>query len=322
MKKSFLIVVTVLITIHISACQSKDLGTATNPVVLEVLTPSYVGAVINHIENIAKFIEKHTGLKVAIYAPKKNIDYILALSRGNRKADVAILNDIGYLFANDEFGATAELITIRRGVGGNTIKHYCSAIISTNLTSLDELNGKVIAFSDEYSTAGYLIPYFNIKKKGIVPGKTIFAGGYIEAIRSLLTGKADAATIYTSCESMENELDGRTRLLEEYPDIYTRTRILFKSSPIPNEPVVFRKDLKANLKEKIIDALMKCPEDQICRDSLLAINYVVGFEKTDRSEYQELKSIIKSLEKSTADLIPGGWILKIKNSPQLPSSGD
>lgn len=313
---------TILILVGLSACTGGDIGTTTNPVVLEVLTPSPANTVITHIENLAKFIERSTGLKVAIYAPQKSLDYILALSRWKRKADVAILNDIGYLFANDEFGATAELVVIRRGSGGSTIREYCSAIITVNLQSLDELSGRIIAFSDEYSTAGYLIPYFNLKEQGIVPGKIIFAGSYLAAVRDLLIGKVDAATIYTSCEGMENELDSRTLLLKEYPDIYMRTKILFKSSPLPNEPVVFRKDLKSDLKEKIIDALLSCPGDQVCRDSLLSINYVVGFERTDGGEYQGLRKIIRSLRKSTADLVPGGWILKIKNSPQLPQSGD
>ncbi len=117
-------------------------------------------------------------------------------------------------------------------------------------------------------------------------------------------------------------MDSRTHLLSEYPDILTRTKIILKSTPIPNEPVVFRKDLKKDVKEKVISALLKCTEDQVCRDSILAINYVAGFERTDGKEYQELRKIIKSLEKDTADLIPGGWILKIKNSPELPRSGN
>ncbi len=167
MKKLFFIFMISIVATVINCCTSKDIGTTTNPLILEVLTPSPLNLSVKHIENLAKYIERASSIKTAIYAPKKNIDYILALSRGERKADVAILNDIGYLFANDEFGATAELIVLRKGDGSGAIKKYCSGIITLDLHSLDELNGKVLAFPDEYSTAGYLIPYFEIKKKGI-----------------------------------------------------------------------------------------------------------------------------------------------------------
>jgi len=322
MKAKFIVVSMLLVVIVSCTTRSNKIGTETNPVVIEILTPSPLNVVAHHINNVAKFIETESGLKTAIYAPKKNIEYIQALSQSSPKADVAILNDVGYLFANDEFGATAELIALRSGGGSNFISSYCSAIISINLNSIDELNGHSIAFSDEYSTAGYLIPLYTLKEKKIKPSKTIFAGGYIEALKRLLNGDVDAVPIYTSCESMNNELDTRNFLAGEYPDIFTRTRTIYKSNPIPNEPVVLRKNIPAEIKDKIVKALTKCPENQMCRDSLYSINKVRGFRKADGKEYNDLRAIIKSLEKDTADLIPGGWILRIKNTYELPRSGN
>ncbi|MGC8928213.1 MAG: phosphate/phosphite/phosphonate ABC transporter substrate-binding protein [Myxococcota bacterium] len=317
--------ISVILTISfISSCSciERDIGTETNPVIIEVLTSAPISSVIGNIENLAKFIEKESGLKTSVYAPKKNIEYIQALSSSKRKADVAILNDVGYLFAKDEYGATAELITLRYSSKNETATSYCSAIISVSLKSLEELNGKKIAFSSEYSTAGYLIPLYNLKEKGISCSEKLFAGSYTDALRMLLSGRVDAAAIYTSCDSTSNELDSRSLLLKEYPDIFTRTVVIFKSPPIPNEPVVFRKGIKKEIKEKIISALMRCPEDSICRDSLISINRVVGFKRVRGNEYDNLRQIIKSLEKDTADLIQGGWILRIGNTVELPRSGN
>jgi phosphonate transport system substrate-binding protein len=316
------IVFLTLLSFSACSCFERDIGTDTNPVILEILTSSPISATISHIENVAKFIEKESGLKTAIYATKKSIEYIQALSSSKRKADVAILNDIGYLFANDEYGATAELITLRQGVNNQPVKTYCSGIISVRLNSLDELNGNKIAFSDEYSTAGYQIPFYNLKEKGVKPSEKIFAGSYIDAIKMLLSGRVDAAVIYTSCDSTNNELDSRSLLLKDYPDIFTRTKVIFKAPPIPNEPVVFRKGIKPEIKQKIISALIKCPDDISCRDSLLSINRVIGFQKTSGNEYNGLRKIIKSLEKDTADLVTGGWILRISNTVELPRSGN
>ncbi len=303
-------------------CRGTDIGTATNPLVLEILTPVKISEAVKNIETIAKFIERESSLKTAIYVPKKSIDYIQALSNTGRKADVAILNDIGYLFANDEFGAVAELLVLRRGTGEDTVTSYCPAIVSVNLTSLDSLNGHSIAFSDEYSTAGYLIPLYTLREKGIKVSKRIFAGSYSEALRMLLAGNADAAAIYTSCDSMNNELDSRNLMLGEFPDIFSKTSVIYKAPPVPNEPVVFRKGLPDKIREKVISALMKCPQDSECRDALVNINRVTGFKRISGEEYNGLRKIIKSLEKETADLVPGGWILKIKNTTELPRTGN
>ncbi len=310
-----------LVILFYFTLRGNDVGTVSNPLIIEMLTPIPLSAAVGHIEKISKFIEKESGLKTALYAPKKSIEYIRALSGSDRKADVAVLNDIGYLFANDEYGATAELIVIRQSDGKDETV-YCPAIVSVSLRSLEELNGHSIAFSDEYSTAGYLIPYYTLKEKGIKPSKKVFAGGYIAALRLLLSGKVDAAVIYTSCNSMNNELDSRTLVVNESPDVFSRTSVIYRAAPLPNEPVVFRKGLPAKVREKVIASFLKCPENQECRDALRALNGVTGFRKTDGSEYNSLREIIRSLEKDTADLIPGGWILKIRNSPELPRTGN
>ncbi|MCX7943945.1 MAG: phosphate/phosphite/phosphonate ABC transporter substrate-binding protein [Deltaproteobacteria bacterium] len=325
MKKSRLSIMMIFLPLLVfgqSSCGSKEIGTKTNPVIIEILTPHRLSNVIKHIDVIAKFIAEESGLETAIYAPQKSIDYIRALSNSSRKADVAILNDIGYLFASDEYGAKAELIVLRRGGVGEEITSYCPAIISVSLRSIDELNGNGIAFSDEYSTAGYLIPSYVLKERNISVSKRLFAGSYSEAIRLLLLGKIESAAIYTSCNSMNNELDARNLVLEEFPDVFSRTNIIYKAPPVPNEPVVFRKGLSNMLKERIISALLKCPENRECRDALLGVNNIVGFKRITGDEYNALRKVIKALEKDTADLIPGGWILKIKNNPELPKTGN
>lgn len=323
MYRIILLVFVLLIFIFHNACTcSSDIGSPTNPLIIEVLTPLKLSDAIRHIETISKFIERECGIKTAIYAPQKSIDYIKALSNTNRKADVAILNDIGYLFANDEFGAKAELLVLRGGNTEREITSYCPAIVSVTLHSLEALNGKGIAFSDEYSTAGYLIPSYVIKKMSIKPSNKVFAGSYSEALRLLLNNKVEAAAIYTSCDNMNNDLDSRSLLLTEFPDIFTKTTIIYKAPPIPNEPVVFRKNLPEKIKEKVVSALMKCPQDRDCRDALMSINKVTGFKRISGNEYNGIREIIRVLEKETADLIPGGWILKIRNNPELPKSGN
>ncbi|MCX7959008.1 MAG: phosphate/phosphite/phosphonate ABC transporter substrate-binding protein, partial [Deltaproteobacteria bacterium] len=200
MKKISLRLLFVLfLSLSYGACNyiSGNIGTKTNPLIIEILTPSAISEAVKHIDTIARFIEKDSGLKTAIYAPSKSIEYIQALSSSKRKADVAILNDIGYLFANDEFGARAELITTRGGSGVEALTSYCPAIVSVKLVSLEALNNHSIAFSDEYSTAGYLIPSFTLRENGIKVSKRVFAGSYQEALRMLISGKVDAAAIYT-----------------------------------------------------------------------------------------------------------------------------
>ena len=71
---------------------------------------------------------------------------------------------------------------------------------------ISDLKGKSVAFSSRTSTSGYLIPSWDLIKKGLVPEggslksffgeDNIFYGtGYVTAVEQFLEGKAEAAAV-------------------------------------------------------------------------------------------------------------------------------
>jgi len=130
---------------------------------------------------------------------------------------------------------------------------YWSLIIvhkNSPYNSIDDIiaNGKKLNFGngDPNSTSGYLIPsYYIWGKKGIDPikhFKRVTNANHETNALSVATGRVDFATNNT--ESM-----GRVKVNK--PELYKNIKIIWKSPLIPSDPLVWRKDMPADLKAGI-----------------------------------------------------------------------
>ncbi len=163
----------------------------------------------------------------------------------SKKLDVALLGPFSYVLATTvaEVEAFALLETQKQGAT------YRSVIIARKdhgVASLKDLAGKTFAFVDPSSTSGHLFPKAALIKAGYNPdtffSRVIFSGGHDASAIAVQNGKVDAAAI---ADALLETAYSRGMLKQD------EVAVVWTSEPIPGAPIVYRRDLPADLKARI-----------------------------------------------------------------------
>lgn len=277
-----------------------ELGTAENPVKL-FFVPSVDAKVIDSNSKVMKdWLEKNTPYKYEIKIPQSYIAVIEAF--GSKGADVAALNTSGYIKANEKYQAEARLIVIRHGK-----KTYQSQFIAKKgrFKSIQDLKGMKIAFVDAASMSGYLLPLKMLNDAGIkLGGDPVFAMKHDNVVSMVYQGQADAgATFYSPPDEKEGIQDARRLVRTQYPDVESKIEIIQLTDEIPNDPIVFRKDMPEDMKKAISDAflaMVKTPEGM---EAFKAVYGVTAIEPATDADYEPVRQMLKTLNKSADDLL-------------------
>jgi phosphonate transport system substrate-binding protein len=153
--------------------------------------------------------------------------------------------DLGYLSANDLINAkNAELLLVGEINGKTTYKSYWLALKEKPYGSVEDLRGRPIAFASRTSTSGFVIPLWDLRKRGLVSetndpeeffgkGNVFYGTGYVSAVERVLNGQAEAAAVsyYVLDEDIHLTTDQRARLgkVAEQGDVPTHIIAISKS---------------------------------------------------------------------------------------------
>ena len=286
-------------------------GTEGNPLSI-TFVPARDRAVIEASSSaIVAFLKADAGLTARATVPEKYIDAIAGLSGSRKGADVAFLNDFGYLLAREEYGAKA-LLKVVRGVGRTAYRGAIIARADGKIAGLADLAGKKVAFADPYSTAGFVLPMKLIKDAGVTPGETVFAKGHDAVVRMVYAGGADAGAVFAATGEGD---DARRDVAGELKDVMSRVKVIAYTDEVPNEPVVFRRGLKPEVALKVAASLAKFAETPAGRKALYDLSGITGFKTATDRDYDGLRATLRAVGRDVADLVPGGWELKIRNEP-------
>ncbi|MDS4022617.1 MAG: phosphonate ABC transporter substrate-binding protein [Candidatus Competibacter sp.] len=156
---------------------------------------------------------------------------------------------------------------------------YYSYLIThkdSGITSLEQVlkNGKEYSFGigDPQSTSGTLVPTYYIFIKNNIDPKTHFkvmrSSNHEGNFLAVLNKQVDVAT---------NNSEQLTKIKETAPEKYEQIRILWTSPLIPRDPLVWRKDLPADLKKKIQDFVVGYGKDEHEKEILKNMYRLKGF---------------------------------------------
>jgi phosphonate transport system substrate-binding protein len=128
----------------------------------------------------------------------------------------------------------------------------------SGIESLEDMQGKSLAFADPNSTSGYLVPKAELEAQEInieeYFSETGFGGGHEQAVVAVLNGQYDAGVTWTSGVGEESEGFSRGALRsmvdKELLDM-SDLNIIWQSNLIPNGPWVNRKSLPQDVKDKV-----------------------------------------------------------------------
>jgi len=298
MKRLVFALITVILVLV--ACQSestkisnanKKLGTRQKPIRMYFVPSLEAGKVVASGEAIAEALHKSTGYHFKVAVPTSYAAVIEAL--GNYQADIAWLPTYAYVLAKQKYNANVKLMTVRNG-----LNKYRGQFVAArdDIQSIEDIEGKIVAYTDAASTSGYIYPSAILKEKGIVPKDHIFAGGHPQAILAVYSGRADVACSYWSPpDSTGMPMDAREKLFETHKDIFDKVSIIGFTDWIPNDTVTFRNNMPEELEKEVVKALYDFAQTPEGKNTLKTLYDVDGLEHASDADYDVVRTALKAM---------------------------
>ena len=153
------------------------------------------------------------------------------------KLEIGEFGPLGYVLAHQV--AKAQAVAAFGNKDGKPDSYWASLVTwpGSGIKTVAEINGHSFAFSDPASTSGHLFPAYGLRKAGIDPAKDIspiYAGSHTSSFEALYNHKVDAGELNTE------QLESATQR-GHYKD--GDLVFLWKSDPIPTDPITVRGDL-------------------------------------------------------------------------------
>lgn len=289
-----------------TACTKKtaELGSTENPVKLHFVPSVDAKVIEDNSKTFKEYLEKNTPYKFEITIPQSYIAVVEAF--GTKRADVAAFNTFGYILAHEKYGAEARLTVLRHGLATYQSQFIVKA--DSSIKKLEDLAGKKVAFVEPASTSGYLLPIKTLNEKGIKPKETVFAGKHDNVVSMVYQGQVDAgATFYSPPfkdeKGVEQMEDARRLVLTQYPDVEKKVIILDLSEPITNDPIVFRKEMPEEMKNKIVESMMSFVATEEGKAAFKAIYGITEVKKSTDADYDAARAMLKAAGKSPEELL-------------------
>lgn len=283
----------------LTACTSDhELGSVKNPIKLFLIPGQDPGVLEDNGNKVAKFLQEKSNLHFEVKVPPSYIAVVEAF--GSNRADIAVMNTFGYILAHEKYGVEAHLMGVHFGQ-----KSYQGQIIAKKgkFKKIEELDGKKFAYVDPASTSGFLLPTELFKKKNIKPKEFIFGGKHDTVVAMVYQGQVDAgATFHTPVQEGKPQ-DARKLVLTQFPDVFEKIEVLALTDPIPNDPIVFRKDLPLPLKIKVKEALVDYLKSKEGQDTFMKLYNMNGVIAVTDEHYDEVRKALQRLGKTAQEFI-------------------
>jgi phosphonate transport system substrate-binding protein len=285
------------------------------------LTPSQeAGGLIETAEPLAEALAERLGVDVTPQLPSDYAGVIVALQSGQAQL-AGGLGPLQMVQAEDEAGADLILQSERFGSYEyvtqwftNDPDTYCEEapvadpesgfLFCNGVTAgapasdgpigeehLADVAGKTVAFVDQGSASGYLVPSLQLINAGVDPIEDItalFAGGHDAAVQAVYDGDADVGVSFN---------DARGQMAEQIPDVGEQVVVFAWSFPIPNDGFAVAGDLPDDLNEAITAALLDIAETE--PEVLAEVYEIDGLTPVDSADYD----VIREMRTELGDLL-------------------
>jgi phosphonate transport system substrate-binding protein len=252
-----------------------------------IIATEKAGALRQMWEPFLSDMSKATGMKVnGFYATDyagiieaQRFNKIQVAWYGNRSAMDAVDRSNGEVFA--------QFVDLDGTPG------YYSYLIThkdSGITSLDQVlkNGKSYSFGigDPASTSGTLVPTYYVFTMNKLDPRTHFrvtrSSNHEGNFLAVLNKQVDVAT-------SNSEMTDKVK--EKTPERMEQIRILWTSPLIPRDPLVWRKDLPADVKQKVRDFVLTYGKDDREKEILKNMYRLAGFKASSDSQLIPIRQL-------------------------------
>ncbi|MGV2985895.1 phosphate/phosphite/phosphonate ABC transporter substrate-binding protein [Microbacterium sp. AGC85] len=202
-------------------------------------------------EPLVAAIEEGTGITTRIEAVSSNAGVIEA--QAAERVDIAVYGAFSYYLAKDVADVTpVAMDQLTPEPGSGAVNSLGVVAAGSDITSIEDVAGRTVCFTDPASTTGYLAAAAGLLDAGIDPESDItpvFAGKHDVAVTQMLAGDCEVA--FVASTFVTDILPARGLIAEG------DTETVWTSPDIPGTPLVIGDWLSAELKQKIVDAVLE-----------------------------------------------------------------
>ena len=254
-------------------------------------------------ECVRAYVSDLLGVETKLFTPADYDGVIQGLLGGT--IDMAWLGASAYAKAYLTNPEALDVVLVKTNLDGSVGYHSIGfARKDKGITSLADMKGKVFAFGDPNSTSGYLIPSVEIPAE---IGATMESGDYFSEVRSVggheqtivAVNNGDVDAGVTWADGQGNWEDGynsgalRKAVDSGLIDMNDLVEI-WKSKEIPEGPIVLRRELPADVKEKVVTFLTELhAKDPQCAYNMAAGD-TSGFTPITHDAYESIIAVRKA----------------------------
>ena len=195
------------------------------PILIGLIPEHNIFKQLERYEPLAEYLGQKIGRKIELKVLTRYgniVDNFVA-----NGLDAAFLGSFTYTLAHAKLGVRI----IARPVNNDGVSSYHGLIFvrkDSGIKGIKEMRGKVFAFVDKATTAGYILPLGYFKENGIEDYKsyfkeTYFTGTHEDAIKDVIDGKADVGaaknTVFERMIAEERRVAENLTVLEKSPDV-------------------------------------------------------------------------------------------------------
>lgn len=253
-------------------------------------------------ECLKNYTAEALGVDVKLFTPADYDGVIQGLVGGS--LDMAWLGASAYAKTYLTDPEAVDVVLVKTNLDGSFAYHSIGfARKDSGIKSLADMKGKKFGFGDPNSTSGYLIPSVEIPqeigasmKNGDYFGEVVFTGGHEQTIVAVKNGDVDAGVTWA---------DGQGEWEDGYNSGALRKAVdaglvdmndlveIWRSKPIPEGPIVLRRALPADVKEKMVELVGGMHEkDPQCAYNIAAGD-TAGFRPITHDAYQTMIDLRK-----------------------------
>ncbi|WP_129667177.1 phosphate/phosphite/phosphonate ABC transporter substrate-binding protein [Phytoactinopolyspora endophytica] len=155
--------------------------------------------------------------------------------------------------------------------------------------AIPQVAGRAVAFVDQGSASGHLVPSLQLFEAGIDPESgvdPIFAGGHDNAVLAVYRGDAEVGVSFN---------DARGDVVDQVDDIGEEVVVFAWSPPIPNDGFAVASDIPEDLKQAITDALVDIAGTDEGHQVLNELYNIDDLVPVDSAAYDPIRTLVDEL---------------------------